>query len=73
MTAEVALGATANSLPMAAVERVELDLDAPDVPVAAPTAVPDVPGPRSPVAGSLVDPAVWRTVVTLARDKTVRR
>jgi len=32
-----------------------------------------VPAPRSPLGGSLVDPATWRAVVTVARERTVRR
>ncbi|MFC5381517.1 FliO/MopB family protein [Aquipuribacter nitratireducens] len=32
-----------------------------------------VPSPRSPVAGSLLDAATWRSVVQVARDRTVRR
>lgn len=53
--------------PEPAAERVDLEL----VPGENPAAT--VPAPRSAVAGSLVDPATWRAVVAVARDKTVRR
>ncbi len=62
-------------LPVSAEEYVEFGLDGrPLDPAAAvgPGAT-GVPAPRSALAGSLVDRATWRAVVSAARDRTVRR
>ena len=64
-----------------ATERVELDLDldrdldrdGTDRAAVTVTVPAAVPAPRSAVAGSLVDPATWRAVVGVARERTVRR
>lgn len=52
----------------APVERVELDPEA-----TAAAALTGLPAPRTGTTGSLVDPATWRQVVTVVRERTVRR
>jgi len=61
------------ALPEAApvTERVDVDLARASPPRGV-TAEP-VPAPRGPLGGSLVDPATWRSVVAVARERTVRR